>query len=207
MAKSKEEITKLTKLREQFTDTTTFLLPSLGISLETLFKLGFINCYLRDKNREKINEKDVPLYLLFKPDEKQVHALTETIERFEEQEDLQNFYLDDYDYEGGYIVIVLKFPQRFIKDYNRFLEGKYSHFSQGFCKSYSRNVQVTFLNEKGEIEAITGDSLAWMVVNKDEKIKKYQEKKYDISLDEADEYYSIYKIERETLDIDKINNI
>lgn len=202
MSKSKEEVREELKKKKDFTDTTTFLLPCLGMSLEELLKLGFVNCYLLDKNREKINEKDVPLYLLFHPDEKQLIKLSTKIELLEEEDPIHSVYLEDYDYEGGYVILVLKFPTRFKKDYNRFLKGRYSLFSDEFKDYYVKEKEVEFINQRDEVEKLAGKSKAWMIVSKDEKWKKYQESKYDISLEDCFEYYHLYKIEDETLDID-----
>ncbi len=181
------------------TDTSRFLLPCFGIPFKRLEELGFLNSYLYDKNREKVNDKDIHIYLLFKPSGNQLYLLQKKIEDFESKDKHNIVLLEDYDYDHGYIVIVFKFPERFRKDYNLFLQGKYSQFSDEFKDFFPEQREVNF-----ESETLRGKQLQWMVIHKYPKYKKLQEEKYGFSLDLAPEIYHLPIEEDETLDIDKI---
>lgn len=179
-------------LKTEKTNTTRFLLPCFGIHISKYFELGFINAYLSDKNREKINDKDIHIYLLFKPNNKQLKLLQETIEKLEEH---NNLILEDYDYENNYVVIVFKLPERFKNDYNLYIEGKYSQLSDTITQYYPEEITINYSN--GEA---TGKSLEWMACNKSPKLKAYLEKKYNIDMTDSQEYWSIPGPE-EVLDI------
>lgn len=224
-----EEVTNLKKQNDELTDTSRFLLPALKLTQNELLKFGFIDCFLVDKHKTFINEKDIHLYLLFKPNtdkqqviqlggflarekESQYTRLTTKIEELTEQDPKHNILLDEYDYEGGYIVLVLKFPEKFRSDYELFKIGKYSKFSDTFKDIFPPHKKVTLINQTtGKEEIIEGNGLAYMIVTKNKKAKAYAEKKWGISIDEDNEYWRLPNIEkRETLDIEKIysqNNI
>lgn len=193
-----------TKVLES-TDSTLFLLPCFGIPYKELKELGFINCYIADKHRTKVNERDTHLYLLFRPDPKQALNLIIKIAKLEQQDIDHSVLLEDYNYEDGYTVLVFKFPDRFKKDYDKFLNGKYSRFSKEFQETFPENKVIQFTNEFNKIEKLAGKSTQWMIINKDPRIKRFVESKYDgISLDEAPEYWHMPIMEKETLDIDQI---
>jgi len=205
-AKSKDIIAQEIKLKKSLNDTSMFLLPVFRLKIESWFKLGFINAFLKDKNREKVNDKDIHIYLLFKPNAKQKVLLDKKIEVLEETDVEHINYLEDYDIEGGYTVLVLKFPEKFRKDYDRFLKGKYSYFSKDFQDIYPEDMVVDFINENNKVEKLAGKSLPWMIINRDIRMKKFTEKKYDITLDDDDEVYHRYVEKDETLDSDLLNN-
>lgn len=216
----KEEIKKLFEL----TDTGLFLLPCYGRSLKEWKNFGFINCYLSDVDREKVNDTDIHLYLLFKPateplrvkqlggyetveKDSQSARLQTLIENFEEMDTKHLFLLEDYDYEDGYIVLVLKFPEKFRKDYNRYLRGSYSLFSDEFKKTLPETIITEFVNEFNKIEKLSGKSLQYMITHKSDRLKEYQEEKYGLDLTDANEYYHKISLENETLNINKFYNI
>ena len=203
----KEELKAFTEKKKNLNDTSIFLLPSLGIKNETWFKLGFINAFLSDINREeKENKEDNYLYLLFKPTDIQKVELNRKIQLLEQGDEQQKFYVDDYDYPGGYVVLVVKFPQKFKKDYKRFLKGKYSYFSKEYQDVFPETVTTDFINEKGIVEKLIGKSFQLLVINRDPSMKAYTEKQYDIELDDDDEVYHMYIPENEILNIDSIIN-
>lgn len=208
-------------------DTSTFLLPVLGLKTEDLYKLGFINCYLSDKDREPINN-DIHLYLLFKPNteiieittlggfiarekDTQYDRLVKKIKELEELDDSNKILIEDYDYEDGFVVLVLKFPEYYRKDYNLFLQGKYTHFSKAFKNKFAEKKVVEFINEKGRKEKLLGFNFAYHVMHRTEQAKKFTESKYDIEIpEEQEEYWRIpaTSVEgecgREVLNIERI---
>ncbi len=200
----REELKKELKIKSNLNDTSTFLLPAFGVRIQNWFKFGFVNAYLSDINREKTNDKDIHLYLLFKPNDKQKAELNKKISDLSESDINKTDYIEDYDYEEGYIVLVLKFPEKYRKDYNRFLKGKYSYFSEEYRNLFTEDQMVEFINENDKVEKLASKSFQWLVINRDPRMKKFTEKKYDIQLSPEDEVYHLYVEEKETLDVDKL---
>jgi len=214
-----EEVKKLTDLKNSTNNTSKFLLPIFGLKIEELCKLGFINAYLKDVNREPTDDS-IHIYVLFKPDkegkivedrygketkqESQYEKLVKKIEKLDDEDSTNSIYIEDYDYEDGYIVLVLRFPEKFRKDYNRFVKGKYSKLSSEFVNYYPENKVAELINDEGKYEKIAGKSLQWMVCNKDKRVKEYLEDLYRVEIDEDSEYWSVPTSERDHLNIKKL---
>lgn len=185
-------------MKVQQTNTTRFILPCFGVQLEEYRKLGFINSFLSDVNDPHIYNDNIPIYLLFKPSIKQLPLLQEKIDQLEEQDENKNIILNDYDYDGNFVIIVLKLPERFKNDFKLFLEGKYSHLSKEIQKYYPVEVATT-LDE----DFIPGKSLQWLACNRSSKLKTWVEKKYGLDLKDSLEYWSKPGSE-EKLDLESI---
>jgi len=179
------------------TCTTIFLLPGIGLKRMNLLKHGFISSYIDDKNHD-IHYKN-SVYVLYKP---------EQIEEF--QKFLQSEYrrtpllIDDYDYPGGYVVTVYKFPDEFMKEYNLFLEGKYSKFSKKYIDLFPVRVEV-FDPKAG----VTKEkfSLQYHIFERTSAIRRYWEDRLGFKegeLPEDLEYWSIPEKDKETLDINAL---
>src|SRR6266498_2837841 len=147
------------------TYTTMFLVPCLGIAPKTLEENGFMDGYLDDMNREIRYENS--LYLLFKPT---------SMEKFNQFLILENErtpnLVDDYDYEGGYIVLVYRLESKYLNDYQLFLESKYSMFSNELKKAIPKIVKIMQGNLHRDIL-----SIPYRVVNRTNDIIQYWEEK------------------------------
>jgi hypothetical protein len=175
------------------TTTTMFLVPGLGIDIEEVkFRYGFINAYLQDKEREPY-ERGV--YLLFKP-----KSMIEFQLFFEREKTRTHQLIEDYDYDGGYIVLVYVFPDEYLLEYKLFLRGKYSKF-----RSKYRQL-LPDIDSKIDSEGVpfTEYSMQFMIIYKAPALKKYMEKKLGTEFEEEDELWSKPDIKKETLDISKI---
>lgn len=173
------------------TATTMFLVPGLGFNIDTIrYRYGFINAYLADVDYDMYENA---VYLLFKP--KDMHTFQTFLERSEGPR-----IIDDYDYEGGYVVVVYEFPSEFRQEFKMFMKGKYSQFREKY------RVLLPQVDSKIDKEGnpFTEYSLQFMVCHKAKALKDYWEKKLEIELDEEDEYWSVPDIKRETLNIEKI---
>ena len=93
------------------------MVPTLGFPRESLRNNNFINAYIKDENLDH-NYKDA-VYLLFKPDN--IDKFREFLEV--EQERTKDF-IEDYDYEDGYVVLVYKLNAKFKKDFAIIKKGK-----------------------------------------------------------------------------------
>ncbi len=180
-------------IEDKITYTTLFLVPILGINEGYLKRFNFINGYLNDVNHEV--EYENCIYLVFKP-----VNLTE-FELFvkAEKKRMKNYFVEDYDCGYGFVVIVYKVPDPFLKDYKLFLEGKYSKVSKEFMKLFPE-IKST-VDEEG-LERVD-HSLYFHVFNKSLALRNYWEEKLGIDMEEDSEVLSIPNITKETFDIYK----
>lgn len=175
------------------TDTTIFLMPVLGIDRNKLEEHNFIDAFLDDISKQ-IHYLNC-IYILFKP---------------ESLEDFQNFLelekerypeiLDDYDYSGGYVVVVYKFPDKFTGDMQLILNGKYSETSEAFKEKFLKVKKI--ITESGLHRDLV--SLQWLVFKKSNDIVQSWKEEYDIDIEENQEVWGIPDMNREILDIEKI---
>ena len=89
---------------------TLFMIKPLGIGIERLEKVGFINAFIKDVSHDCIYDNCV--YLLFKP-----HDMDLFRDFIDSEYERTNNIVEDYDYEGGYVVVVYKLDENFNKDY------------------------------------------------------------------------------------------
>lgn len=175
------------------TISTMFLLPGLGLKLEEIrFRFGFINAYIKDDDHEP---HDRGVYLLFKPDD-----LIE-FEHFVQREKKRTPQLiEDYDYRGGYVVLLYIFPEEYLHEWKLFIKGKYSKFRDKY------KVLLPDVESKIDSEGMpfTEMSLQCMIVFKAPALKQYLEEKFGEELEEDAEYWTKPSTKKETLNITKI---
>lgn len=172
--------------------TSIFFVPTLKIGREKLTKNGYINGYQRDAKLET----NYPgcIYILFKPENMDMFQ-----EFLDDEYERTKAIVDDYDYEGGYVVLVYKLDTKFKKDFNLVKQGKYSKTSSEFQAMFPKVIKIQKNGyQKDEI------SLQYRVFNKTEDLKEYWEDKIGIEFGDDMEVWSIYNEENEILDIDKI---
>lgn len=169
-----------------------FLLAGIGLTRRSLLKYGFLSAYIDDSTHEP-HWKD-SIYLLFRPDN------VAQLQLFLTGEMSKGIVVDDYDYPGGYVVIVYKFPDKYMIEYNLFLQGKYSKFRKEYKDLCPDVIRVL----KNGVEEDTY-SLHYHVFNKSEYIKKYWEERLETSISPEMEMWSSPDIEgKETLDINNL---
>lgn len=174
----------------RITNTTRFLLRGLNLFKEELMKYGFVNAFLDDVSHEHHYENSV--YLLFKPED------LSAFEWLVESEKLRTHLLvDEYDYPGGYIVLVYKFPAEFMDEYRLFLDGKYSKFREKYISLFPMEKKVP--NKRGI--PVAQPSFYHHVFKRTDTMREYWENKLDATLTEDSEYWSIPSVEQETLNI------
>lgn len=173
--------------------TTIFLVPGTGLRKKDIVKHGFLSAYLDDRNHEIHHESSV--YLLFHPED--ITAFQQFLEKEYKRTPL---LVEDYDYEGGYIVTVYKFPEKFMEEYNLFLEGKYSKFRKVYVELFPKEVLVTDSKGNKSMEI----SLTYHIFTRSEAIKRYWEEKIGQDIPDEMELWSSPDLEKETLDINNI---
>lgn len=145
---------------------TMFLLKGLGLHMPDLNKYGFISAFVDDINHDIKYESSV--FVLFKPE------ILEDLQRFISKEYKRTDFLkEDYDYEGGFVVMAYKFPEKFKLDYQRFLMGQYSQFSKEYKSLFP--TMVTVKREDGTTHQ-TYD-VTYHIFNKSKSLRKYLSKK------------------------------
>lgn len=97
-------------------------------------------------------------------------------------------FIDEYDLEGGYVILVYDFPEEMRGDIEKFKKGKYSQFSNWYRSQETSKFQN-------------------YVINKDSEWKVLVEDMYGTILAPEDELWQIVNWEKETLDINNIREI
>lgn len=180
------------KAKDDINCTTIFLLPGIGLTRKDILKHGFITAYINDKNHPMYKDS---VYLLYKPED--IHTFNEFLKGEYKR---TNWITDDYDYEGGYVVTVYKFPREFMREYNLFLKGRYSEFGSAYVELFPEKVEI-IKNGKRSLKF----SLAYHIFNRSEAIRKYWERMIGEELPVEAELWSSPNIDTsETLDINKI---
>lgn len=169
------------------------MVPTLKVDRTSLMENGFINAYVEDSKRQPAYKDAV--YLLFQP--KDLDKFRQFLE--DEYERTKNI-IDEYDYEGGYVVVVYKLNPKFKSDFLLIKEGLYSQTSQEFQALFPKIVKIQKDGfKRDEI------SLQYRVFNKTADLVKYWEDKLGVEFDEDQEIWHGFVLEDEILDIDKIN--
>lgn len=152
---------------------------------------GLINSYLKDKLRDEDGGDN--MYILFKPHD------FEQFEQFLNTQEYENIHFkEDYDYAGGYVVLIYKIPDHLQKDFELFKQGKYSKLSKFIRGCYDKTVKVYMKHIP---------TFQWDVFSQNEKFRKEIELFLDVELDKDAELWSIPDMVKETLDIEKIKTI
>jgi hypothetical protein len=180
-------------ITEMRTVSSIFFSPLLGIPRELLHapEVGFVNAYLHDSGRE-LDYPDMVLHLLFHPSDSVFFT------EFLAEERLRGAALvDEYDYEGDYVVLVYEFPGTLSKqDYHLIMKGRYSEVSEELKQRYPKVVKI--------VDPVSGRrrdemALQWRIFNKDANLKTYWEELLGTSFDADMEVWSALDLERETL--------
>jgi hypothetical protein len=175
------------------TITSIFIVPSLKIDKEKIKSNGYINAYAKDESPDAVSYENC-VYLLFKPSD-----LSKFRSFLDEEYERTKSVIDDYDYEGGYVVVVYKLNPKFNRDYKLIKEGLYSRTSKEFQSLFSKNVKVV----KGGFtrEEI---SLQYRVFNKTEDMIIFWEDKLGVTFDHDQEVWHGYEQKNEILNINKL---
>lgn len=172
-----------------------FLLPAFGTTTDRLVKLGIRDTYLRDTHREY--DAEHLLFLLFKP------LNLELLNQWIDEMDERGLVMDEYDYEEGYVVVVLRFPEKFVEDYVRVMKGKYSKCSREYKKMFPRTIKV---RDGGK--EINTTTLQVLVFERDKSLKKDMSESFGIPMNKLEEElgpdyecWPIVNMDKETLNI------
>ena len=174
------------------TITSIFMVPTLKIDRKKLATNGFINAYSKDVKQET-QYKDA-IYILFKPDDLDIFR-----EFLDTEYTRTDQVIEDYDYPGGYVVVVYKLDSRFKKDFELVRLGKYSLTSMKFQDVFPKT--VTIIKDKMAREEI---SLQFRVFNRTEDMVAFWEQRLDVVFAEDQEVWHGFDEDKEVLNVDKI---
>lgn len=177
------------------TISSTFFVPTLKIGKDSLVKAGYVNAYFKDEERDVQYEDCV--YLLFKPE-----SLRDFRQFLVEEYERTKNIIDDYDYGGGFVVVVYKLNPKYKKDFDLIRLGKYSQTSKGFQSEFPKTVRIpegkTF---KEEI------SIQFRIFNKTDDLKDFWEKKLDVVFKDDQEVWYAFEEDKETLTLKKLEEL
>lgn len=175
--------------------TTIFMLPTLKIDREKIRENGLINAYVKDENKEVHYEGC--LYVLFKPTDDHLFKMF-VDEEYERTKSL----IEDYDYDGGFVVLVYELNSKFNEDFELIRQGRYSSTSEEFQRQFPKIVRIVKNGlRRDEI------SLQYRVFNKTPDLKKYWEDRIGIEFTDNMEYWQGFIEEEEVLNIEKIKEV
>lgn len=168
------------------------MVPTLKVPKDALKNNGFINAYLKDGDREDHYEGCI--YLLFRP---------ENIDKFREFLDAEyertEAVVEDYDYDGGFVVVAYKLNQEYNDDFSLIRNGSYSKTSKSFQALFPKIVKIVKQGlSKDEI------SLQYRIFNKTQDLIDFWEDKLGMSFAPNWEVWEGFDEEKEILNLNKI---
>ena len=178
------------------TITTIFLVPTLGITKESLLGNGFINAYMKDDLQDNQYPVDV-IFLLFKPND--LNKFREfLISEYSRTTDI----IDDYDYQGGYVVVVYKLRDSIKNDILLIKQGLYSKTSEGFQMLFPKTVEI---KRGGTVKKEV--SLQRRIFKKSPDLREYWENKIGQHINPDQEVWETFSEEKEVLNLKNINDV
>ena len=171
------------------------MVPTLKVPNEGFKHNGFVNAFIKDLERD-VQYEDV-VYILFKPEKIDAFRLFLDSE-YERTENI----IEDYDYEGGFVVLVYKLNPNFKEDFALIKEGKYSKTSDDFKNLFPKAVKIKVNGwHRDEI------SLQWRIFRKSTDLREYWEDKLGVNFDEEQEVWGEYNEDIEILNIKNIKKM
>jgi hypothetical protein len=165
------------------------MVPTLKVPKNSLKNNGFINAYIEDDMSD--NKYKDSVYLLFKPND--IDLFKDFLDgEYERTKQI----IEDYDYDGGFVVVVYKLNKKFDKDFKKVKQGEYSKTSKEFQKLFPKVVKLKKNGlHRDEL------SLQYRIFNKTKDLMEYWQEKIGTSSTWKDEYevWSGFDIENETL--------
>ena len=187
-----EQLTLRDNMEVKKNITSIFMVPTLRVPKDALRSNGFINGYIKDERVQHDYEDSI--YLLFKPDN-----LDKFREFLDGEYERTKSIIEDYDYEGGFIVVVYKLDAKLKKDFDIVKEGKYSKTSKAFQSEFPKSVKVIKSGlSKDEI------SLQLRIFKKSADLVEFWEDKIGITFEDDFEVWEGWDEEKEVLVIDKL---
>ena len=174
------------------TITSIFIVPTLKIGSERLLGNGYVNGFIKDGKKE-VQYEDCA-YLLFQPTDLNKFKMF-----LDEEYQRTKSIVDDYDYEGGYVVLVYELDGKWANDFALVKQGKYSKTSDAFKNLFPKTVKI-IKNGLRRDEV----SLQYRIFRKANDLREFWEEKLGVEFDESMEVWQGWIEEKEILNIDAI---
>jgi len=175
-------------MKRKNTCTTIFMVPTLKVPKDSLRKNGFINAYLKDDMSD--DEYKDCIYVLFRPDDIDLFK-----DFLDSEYDRTKQIVEDYDYEGGFVIVVYKLNKKFEKDFEIIKQGKYSKTSEEFQKLFPKVIKLKKNGlHRDEL------SLQYRIFNKTKDLVEYWQDR--VGENAWEDYYEVwtgFQEENETL--------
>lgn len=175
-----------------------FLYP--GLNLSELYSPHLFNTYVFNEDCKEL--VDPHLHIVFKFNgrfnARDGSAINHPYLSLENLLRKHQYYVADYDVrDGEYVVFIMTYPPIFIDDYNRFIEGSYSKFSD----------ELKFI-----ITGTDKTSNNYKILNKSEELREYWNKKMNVPgskasvfIPQGGEVWTRPSRKEETFSEDKLN--
>jgi hypothetical protein len=168
------------------------MVKSLKIDRDKLLNNKFINGYCKDVSQDFHYEDCV--YLLFKPDDMDRFAFF-----LDQERERTDSIVEDYDYEGGYVVVVYQLDPEFKADFDLIRQGQYSKTSRRFQELFPKVIKI-MKNGRHRDEI----SLQYRIFNKTQDLVNFWEENLNMRFSPDQEVWEGFHEERETLNIHKL---
>lgn len=171
------------------------LFPGLEVNEAALVKLGMVNCFIGDEEYDGNgnSEGGKKLFLLFK-DADQI-LLGKIMDVYKS--------VDEYDV-GEYTMMVMDWPSEWDKEWDFFIKGAYSKFSDKYKERFGTGSKAPPLAEKnlGKIA-----SPGWLIIHKHHSLRELQEEKIGQPLEDWQEVASIIDKNKEVFQYNRYKKI
>lgn len=174
-----------------------FIVPIFKIDRNSMIANGFINSYLYNTEKN-FDYEDFHIHMVYHPSDMDMFNKFVEIEKIR----LGKLFVDEYDYEDGYSVLVYKVPEDLNYGVNLILEGKYSKLD----KHYMNHLPNIITVRKRTGVTSTETSLSHLIYTKDPLLRKMWESILNTGLPEDSEVWERRTKDEETLYIDRIKN-
>lgn len=165
--------------------TSIFMAPTIGHTIISLKKLGYIGAYASVEDEEYYSDT---IYFLFKIINK------DAFNTFLKKEyNTSKLIIKDYDYKDHVIVAYLLNPV-FKEDFDLIRDGKYSQTSKSFQAMFPIEVEII---KNDELQMVS--SIQYKIFKKTPDLRKYWEEKLDTSIGPEQELWEVYDVEKEKL--------
>lgn len=179
-----------------------FIVPLLKLNRAEIIENGFENAFIQDNLKEEEGiSYDNGVYALFRP-----FKLDKFNDFVMNERKTNKYFIDEYDYPGGFTILVYNYDDKWKSDVRLLMNGKFSKTSENFQKEIPEVVvnKNHFNNSNVKREM----SVQHHIFRKTETLRKYWKTEFDLDLidNEETEYWQYYP-EREILTkniIDKI---
>lgn len=182
---------KTTKYNGKYSKTALFLLPMVELSVRSRLVSKYLkNAFINDIGIE--HDFRNPIFVLFKVKNLRERDWQDLCKAIITKELIKDYFVMDY-YVGmkdGYhlVMYVFEVPDKYIKDYHLFQQGKYSLISEDYKAKFPEKI----LGSGGE----QIESLVWGAMHKSKNLKKVLTKEFVLDKKDISQFESFV----ETLD-------